>query len=249
MSEFIKKLEAASRGEKRPMGFGRAASEAPKRRILLVAAGEDFPPEVVSSVDALLSPGGAAKPDKNEKIPWGVRPDIRAGKPAVKNGADYVVITAEQAPLSILAEKKAGKVLGISPSITDVLLRAVNDIGIDAVLLDCPQDGREGLTLRDLLEFRRFTAMLSKPVIVTVPASISDDDILAIWEAGVVALLLPEGISPAAVRELRERIDKLTFPTQRKGGHEGLFPRLSGQAVKEAPETSEEEEEDGEEDE
>ncbi len=161
-------------------------------------------------------------------MPWGVSaPDTVAGAGLADTGADFVVFAAG-APLKGLIDSKLGKVIEIDPALADNLLRTVNVLAVDAVLI-APSQAAEGLKWQDLMAIERIAGALNKPVLVPVSAGVSGEELKALWDAGVDGVVVEiTADAPAALKDLRDKISALDFPTPKRGGRAGhLVPRVS----------------------
>ena len=81
-----------------------------------------------------------------------------------KLGADFVVFPAAGTPASVPPENDAGVVLEIETSISDTLLRTVNDAPVDAVLVKDEERGEGPLTWAEMLRLHRVVKLLSLPL-------------------------------------------------------------------------------------
>ena len=91
----------------------------------------------------------------------------------------------------------------------------MGELPVDAVIINSP--GIAPLTFHDLMRFRRLGDWISKPLLGVVPASLSEGEIKALWDAGIDALvvsLTPE--TQAAFKELRATLDGMSLTTKRK---------------------------------
>jgi len=68
---------------------------------------------------------------------------------------------------------------------------------------------------------------------------VTDDELLALWEAGVDGVVLEVGEVAGREKKLRQLIDQQTFPPRKRGRAAALLPYISG----ETGITTEEEEE------
>lgn len=237
MSQLIDKLNRMSRTAPQPMGFGRAQKSTGIACMGLIVslspAQADRAADYVKGADATLWRGSSGTDIKTmlEKaravpdIPWGYSldgnnpPEIEL---ILQSGPDFVVFPAS-APLDMLSQSKTGKILGVEPSLTDGLLRATNDLPIDALLVTGP--AASALTWQDLMLFRRFTGGLDKPLLVTLPPKATDKDLQALVEAGVAGIIIEAEAGRTA--RLREQIDKLTPPRRKRGRVEPFLPRMA----------------------
>ena len=84
------------------------------------------------------------------------------------------------------------------------------------------------LTWQHLMLFRRFADLLTKPLPVSVPSRVTSDELQALWEAGITGVVIEvtTGQPQDRLKELRQVIDELTFPSaQQRKKTEPLLPR------------------------
>jgi hypothetical protein len=178
-------------------------------------------------------------------IPWGgwLRDIGREGiGQMVEAGCDFVVFPAANTSLAILQDDKLGKILEVEPLLDEGLLKAIDDLPVDAVLIASEKEKGYFLTWHHLMLFRRCANLLTKPLLVSAPSDLAASELQALWEAGVVGVVVETGIGQPRGRlaELHQIIDKLTFPSPGKRKKvEPLLPYIT----KETEIVSEEEEE------
>ena len=252
MSKLIDKLNQVAKAVPQPIGFRTAQSASTKTKILLIASLAQA--NNVSGADAVLITklsSGAKTIQKIAQslpdIPWGLfLGDIgRKGvRPMVEAGCDFVVFPASTA-LAIPEGDKVGKILQVEASLSEGLLRAVNELPADAVLIASEQEGEYFLTWRHLMLFQRFADLLIKPLLVSIPLNVTANELQILWETGVDGVVVEVGSGQPVGRleELRQTIDKLTFPPRQQGKVEALLPRIGEET---SPVTEAEEEEEGE---
>ena len=247
MSRFIDKLNQVSQAVPQPIGF-RAAKPVPEKpKILLIAslaeaggdnlanhlAGADAGllhiPELSSGAEALREVSQAA-PD----IPWGgwLRGEVRGEiKEMAKAGCDFVVFPATDTSLAIPKDDEVGKVLQVEASLSEGLLRVVNELPVDAVLIASEQQEESFLTWHHLMLFQRFADLLTKPLLALVPSSVTADELQVLWEAGVdgVVVQVEAGQPAGRLAELRQAVNKLSLAAPRRRGKvEPLLPHIAG---------------------
>jgi hypothetical protein len=206
------------------MGF-RAAGAKPRPRMVLVAhvaAGAK-----AGGADAVLisiPKSGAKLPKAKAKsdIPWGGwLKDVTA--PMVKKlgegGADFVVFPAASVSRALL-EEELGKIVEVEPALDAGLLKAIDDLPVNAVLI---AGEKAALTWQDLMLFRRAANILTKPLLLVVSPDISAIELQALDEAGVGGVVVGDKID-----RLRQMIDKLPAPKASKRRAEPLVPRMAG---------------------
>ncbi len=246
MSKFIDKLNLILRAAPQPMGFRSAQPVSEKPRMLLIASMAQVNvgdlAQYVTGADAgllcipQLSSGAKTLKEVSQAvshIPWGgwlANIDRGGIKQVAKVGCDFVVFPAANTSLAILQNDEMGKILEVKASLSEGLLRAVNELPVDAVLLASEQEEGYSLTWHHLMLFRRFAELLTKPLLVSIPSNAIATELQALWEAGVDGVVVEvEAEQPAGrLKELRQVIDKLAFPSQRKQGKvEALLPYIS----------------------
>ena len=244
------------------MGFGVAQAVSEKPKILLVASSAQAagkrPADYAAGADAVLlstaKSDSAAKtfpeiPQAMSDIPWGGwlgDADQKDVKQMETAGCDFVVFPAANTSLSILDNSEMGKILEVAPSISDGLLRTVNDLPVDAVLVASEQRGKYSLTWHHLMLFQHFANSLTKPLLVSIPSIVTDKELQALWAAGVVAVVVAVGAGQPAggLKRLRHTIDNLAFPLKSSHGRaKPLLPYVGGGASGETEEKEVEEEE------
>jgi hypothetical protein len=261
MSRLIDKFHEASKVVAPPMGFRTAQPAAATPKILLIAsleAGEleksadylDVTDAVlVRFIDTALTVKAVQKiapvlPD----IPWGLylADDDTKKVAATEAGADFVLFPIDSQVTDTPKDDKTGKILQVESSMDDGLLRAVNDLPVDAVLAADAFEGEEpSLVWHQLMIFQHLANLISKPLIVPAPASISEKELKALWDAGVDGITVEvDKAGEAGLKELRQVIDKLPPRARRKRGKISVvLPRPTPETPTPPPPDEEEEEE------
>ena len=247
MSKFIDKLVQVSPGGQ-PMGFRAVPSVPPKPRMLLVATVAQVDIErladFVAGADAgLLSIAKLSSGAKTlqqisqavSDIPWGgwLKEIGKDGiGQMVEAGCDFVVFPAANTPLVILQDEKLGKVLEVEPGLDPALLKVVDDLPVDAVLIAGEEEKEHFLTWHHLMLFRRCADLLTKPLLVSVPPEVAASELKALWEAGVGGVVVATGIGQpeGRVAELRQMLEELPLPSPGKRRKaEPLLPHIGGE--------------------
>jgi len=168
-------------------------------------------------------------------IPWGgwLRDVGSEGvKQVVKAGCDFVVFSAANTSLAVLQDDEVGKILEVEASLSEGLLRAVNELSVDAVLIAGEQEREYSLTWHHLMLFQYLAGLLTKPLLVSIPSNITANELQALWEAGVSGVVVELGGEQPGERlaALRREIDKLNLPLSRKRGEvRALLPQIGGE--------------------
>jgi len=261
MSKFIDKLNQVSRAVPQPVGFRMTQPLSLKPKILLVAslaqANVDDLADYVAGADAGLLHiselgSGVKTLQKISKvvpdIPWGgwLKGSCRGEiKQVVKASCDFVVFPAANTSLAIFQGGEVGKILEVGSSLSEGLLRAVDELSVDAVLIASEQEEGYFLTWRHLMLFKRFADLLTKPVLASAPSNITASELQVLWGAGVDGVVVEVGVGQPAgrLKELRKIINKLVPPSPRKSGKaEALLPYIGRETSVETEEEVEEEE-------
>jgi hypothetical protein len=225
--------------------------------MLIIAAeklkGDSPPAKNIAGADAILLTAGnengltAASLQKSVKslkdVPWGIRLDENEDDAArlVEAGGDFLVFSPASRFTAVPPDEKTGKVLEVESSMDDGLLRAVNDLPADAVLVTDSFEASGGLVWHQLMIFRHLAAFIAKPLLVPVPAEIPEAELKALWEAGIDGIVVDvSGIED--LKSLRQMIVKLPPRSARKRGN--VFLPHAGTDTHLATPPDEEEEED-----
>ncbi len=262
MSKFIEKLQRLSQVASEPIGFRprQQAPSKPKIQLVAVLSPEnlDHLTEAVTGADAVLLPIGQGGPDAQNlaqkakaitEIPWGVW--LRGSHSAIAEwlnaGCDFFVFPAANTPVTLLETEnnEMGKVLEVESSLTDGLLRAINELPINAVLVTDELAGSHSLTWHHLMLFQRLDSLLTKPLLVPASSGMTAGELQALWGAGVDGLLIEVAAGPSQdrLKELRQIVDNLTFPLPRRRTKvEAVLPHVGGAPSRVTDEEEEEEE-------
>jgi hypothetical protein len=180
------------------------------------------------------------------EVPWGVYLEESGDKQAalIEAGCDFVVLSPASGIPATPQDEKVGKILQVESSMDDGLLRAINDLPADAVLLADTFEDNASLLWHQLMIFRHLAAFISKPLIVPVPATISEAELKALWNAGIDGVMVEIDITKAGdLKELRQTMSKLPpRSAQKRGKMDVMLPRMGGGETGTMPPDEEEEE-------
>lgn len=248
MSRLGDAIRRASRREAAPLGFGAAAGSRASPSMLCLAllpageasrAGEAAARGAAAVILDGADPARLGEGQELKGIVWGARP-ARADRETVaglaRAGADFIVLDREGAAEALL-EEGPGFILALDQDLPDSLLRTLETLPLDALLLP-PLAG--DYTLERLLALRRISLLSRTPLIVPTDAEASTSRLHALREAGVVAVLV-EGKGLEGLPALRQRIEAL--PARGRRREERPEPVLPGLTPSPAP-VGEEETED-----
>ncbi|MDO8567696.1 MAG: hypothetical protein Q7R57_03160 [Dehalococcoidales bacterium] len=200
MSQLIEKLNRVAKPASQPLGFRIAQAVAPKAQMLLIArpvSAESL--TGLDEADAVLLhsiPPEARALQKLAKslagIPWGIwdKTDEKELKLIVEAGGDFIVFPAA-GPVAVMPQgNKLGKILQVESSLNEGLLRAINDLPVDAVLIADENKIESGVTWQQLMLYQRDAAMLGKPLLVSVAPDLSVNELQALWDIGVDGIVV-----------------------------------------------------------
>lgn len=262
------------------MGFGRVAPAKQPAMVLIVALDHTDPALVSAAVsagaDALVMQVPAASvvgdgtgslnaekealkkvSEAAGKLPWGLSIDgpgaVRLDFPHLSElGVDFVIAPAAVAPASFLSASGLGRIVAVERDFNPFLIRALNDLPVDAVMvshLDA-SPGPGGLSILDVMRYRQVVDLLKQPVIADTQGQLKPEDVPALREGGVRGLLLDVrtvGTSVSSIeavtKAFREAIDNAGGPLCHGGSH-AIIPQVRGTILPEFEEPEEPEEPD-----
>ena len=269
MSRFIDMLKQAIEGKAQRIGFGAALVQVKRRPLLLMAKLDGLNSQLASDVanrgaDAVVLPIRSAEERRADAnvcctgdldavkaalgdTPWGALSPSFSSEDVEKLkelGCDFVVFEAEKTP-SALLEETIGKVLVVTPAISDVMARMVDQLPVDAVLLKDYASTEPYVTVQQLMDFRRIMSLSRKPLIISVAEDYDTTGLRNLRDAGIGGIIFRviDADSAERLKSLHEAIQAL--PASRKRTVEREAPVLP--QVGAGPAAFEEEEEEEEE--
>lgn len=201
MSKLADAIRRSQRIESAPMGFG-AARATPKATMLVGAVAADAAAaakaqeagaDVVIVKDASAVSGISGVPAGV----WGSSGD----------GADFLVVDPDTTPASALLDEDRGYVLILPDAPEELFLRSLNPLQLDGVYLEKVPSP---LTVSRQIELGRIAGLAGKPIVCSVPAGASKEDLQCLRAAGVAVLLLD---SADGIAQLKETV--LSLPAKR----------------------------------
>jgi len=259
VSKLIDKLLQSAETVSLPLGFRATKPSPAKPKMALIArvepANNTAPlADYVSSADAAIiartGTGKDAVTNTVRSLPdlvWGLwlegksRQQIKA---SIEAGADFVILPLD-IEFGLSGIEKAGKILLVEPSLSDGLLRTINELPVDAVLLAGDKEEDSAITWRQLMLCQRFADLLSKPLLLTVPTSVNGDELKALWKTGVDGVVIPVKTAKQAekLKELRQIINKVDFAARPRKKVAALLPHIAEETSTAIDDVEEEEEE------
>lgn len=241
MSRFIDGLKKISQAAPQPIGFKAANAAQSQIKMLLVAglaqAGSAGLSDYVAGADAGLleisdvKSGVKAIKEATQTvpdIPWGVRlkdVDEEGVSQIAEAGGDFVVFMVDSAVLAAIQSGTVGRILEIEISLNEDLLRSVNKLPVDAVLISIGQQDGHFLTWHHLMRIQRFADLLTKPLLVSIPSNVALAELQALWDAGVDGIVVGavKGQPVGRLMELRQAIDGLPPASRHKRGETAVL--------------------------
>lgn len=259
MSKLIDRLIQTAETVSSPMGFRAARAVQPKPKMALIARVEPAEnmaqlADYVSSADAaIIAQTGAEKntvTDIARSLPgvtWGLwleeksRQQIKASAEA---GADFIILPLNL-DFGLPGTEKMSKILLVESSLSEGLIRTINELPVEAVLLTDDEKEKPALTWHQLMLCQRFSDLLFKPLLLTVPASVDSDELKALWKAGVDGVVISVKTIKQAERlkELRQIIEQSDFAARPRIKVAALLPRIHEEISTVTTDVEEEEEE------
>lgn len=236
MPKLADLIQRATRGEPAPLGFSTGRTKVPPTIVLVAVVPQRWKQTVTGAADAdvvLLS----GRPNDNELAeavaaadgrPCGLLdPDASGLAKLTGAGLGFAVLPLDT-PASALQNHDLGVILRGSVDLTDVQLRTIDGLSIEALYLGQPPAVR---TISDLLELRRLSGLARKPLLLHAPAAATQDDLLSLREAGAALLAVDmERGGPDELSRLREMINALPGRQRRKGDRPDVTVPSTSQA-------------------
>ena len=100
--------------------------------------------------------------------------------------------------------------------------------------------GDESLTWHHLLLVKSLSGLLTKPLLTSIPDTVTEGELQALWDAGVAGVVA--GARPTGnIANLRQTADRLNYPTRPKSEKpDAVLPFTVPKQTTEATETEEE---------
>lgn len=239
MAKLADLIKRATKGEPAPLGFG-AAREKPPASMVLVALATKLWPQaasdaVAAGADALFLTGQPNEKEITEAIatagdrPCGLLAAGDADLSALHSaGLDFLALSPD-APARLLQNEDTTFLLHVRDDLTDVQLRTIDALPVDALYLD---GGSAPLTIARQMEIQRVSGLTRKSIMLSVASDSTQDDLLSLRESGValIAVDMANQDAAEALRHLRGLIDDLP----KRGRHRGqerpgvTLPTVSG---------------------
>lgn len=222
-SKLVHQLRIAARLETTAIGFTSVGSRGPRPRLVLVAriTGEEKQiAGLVKGADAVFV--DTSQEEVNDKI----IKQLARSKPNLPFGCwlgnntgsktDFNVLNLDT-DMATLKNCSNGRVLQVEPEIEDRYLRQLDELPVDAVMMD-PGDSRPfQLSLHKYMQCRRMAAALTRPFMVHISSSAGSSDLADLWEYGVDGVVVDvNSAQTGTINGFRLAIDKLGLEVRRR---------------------------------
>ena len=221
MSKFTDKLYKISKSVATPIGFHSATSESGDSPLLLIAGIFSADIEKVKSLDGIPIDAalivnqnlGLKKVKQFVKVlgdtPLGIiinqLSEINNANSATA-GLDFIAFD-KHVSMTNVERTSVSKLLMIDASFNMDLIKAVNELDTDGVIIDNSQ--AELLTVEHLLICQRLCELLHKPLLMILPSLLTGAELCRLWEAGITGVISSKTWSIESLIGLRQNIDNL----------------------------------------
>ncbi len=201
MGKLADLIQRATRPAIAPLGFGTARSKPSPTMIVVAVIGAKWKDAVgkatSSGASAVLLTGGpgesemkAAAEAAGDKACGVVANDTTGLSEA---GVDFVVLGSD-APASALQDEDMTFLLQVDPDLSDIQLRTIEPLPVDALYLDGPG---AALTIGRQMELQRITGLARTPMLTAPVSDVIRDDLLSLRDSGVLLLAVDMSVSDA----------------------------------------------------
>jgi hypothetical protein len=212
MGKLIDKLGRVGKSGGPRLGFGGASQNSEPGMAIVAALAAADPglakDAVAAGADAIVAPGastGAKGPlQKMLEVAEGVPCGLEGGSYA---GCDFVLIGPADQAEAALTSPEVDVVLRLPGHAPDSLMRLLESLPVDAVIVEGP--GKR-LSVESLEALYRAAQATRKPVVAQLPLAAGAPVLQAVRDAGAVAVLVSvDKTSVSALKSLREAIGAL----------------------------------------
>ena len=226
MAKLADLIKRATKGEPAPLGFGSARQKPSASMVLVALAAKRWPQAasdaVAAGADALFLTGRPNEKEITEAIaaadgrPCGLLAADDADLSALHGaGLDFLVLSPD-APARSLQNEDPTFLLRVDDGLTDVQLRTMEALPVDALFLD---SNSAPFTISRQMEIQRVSGLARKTIMLSVASDSTQDDLLSLRESGValIAVDMANQDAEEALRHLRGLIDALPKRGRKRG--------------------------------
>lgn len=237
MSKIGQRLQRLHKTSK-PIGFGFAATvNSPRRMLLIVCLGGEGASEQVEEVSALAdaivsawepAAGESAGALQLDGIPVGVwvTPGQSLSGIASDAAVDFVIVDLT-GPSALVSHEKLGRLVLVDADLEASRLRAVADLGMDALVLRASEV--DPTRLSSLVDCRRAHSITGKPVVLLLDGVVTGEEVGSLWRAGVDALMIDVGRGAEVLRATHEAISGACY--EARGTDGGAVVSIGGMSM------------------
>ncbi len=245
MSRLAQLIRRVMRRESAPLGFGVGARTTPPPMLVVAMVGDEQEAQraIDQGADAIILPlevaQALAEALRGVKVPWGVHAAPASPTqlaPLRAAGLDFLVLRPQESDAALLLAEGVGLVMEPSPTTSDLELRLLGELPLDAVLLQVPPPP---LTVSQLLSVRRITYLCRQPALALVPPEAHPPYLRCLVDMGVAGAVAS---SFTQVEALRKAIASMPPGKRREERPEPVVPLTAVSTV--PPEAPQEEPED-----
>ena len=218
MGKLIDTLNRSGQDSGPKLGFGaRRLDKAPSFMIVAQLAKLDkisAAAAVKNGASAIMGPASARKKGTGDAAKaLGLDDGVACGSAGLASSADFSIVDPSQPLEDSLSNQDTDLVLSISPEASDEMIRALEALPIDAIVLEAPTPPE---SIEDLVPYYRVARSTSKPILARAPLDVTEAHLIALRDAGVSGLLVEVGANQYdALRSLNGRIRDLPAPKRR----------------------------------
>ena len=236
MSKLLERLEQVNKGPVRALGFAPRRETETLPTMLLLAwadgASKQKLSKVSSGADALVLPLSALESSPSKSAPpegavWGIAFDTADGnlvEIAKEKGGDFVIFNLDGVLVDYLSEGDVARVLQIHANLDDSLMRGLEDLPVDVILLKRPEP-QGPLSLTHMLAISNVRSAISRYMLLEWDAGLTSHELEQLNDMGIDGIVANLGkMSPSAIGKLKENIDKL--PPRKARNEQKLSPTL-----------------------
>ena len=230
MSKLADRLQRVSEGTPQPLGFAPAARQERALPLVLIAyvtkPGDKVTAAAVENgAEFVIVPfeaSGRGKPRSPAGIgeaPWGVRAGelSEAAHGRLKEaGCDFVVVDTGDTPARLLADEDMAAVAAVPTGAEDRLLRAVDGLPCEAVLVDA--EPSESLTLRAMIDYSAVATGLGQTLLAPAAAGWGREEFEQLRDVGFAGIVVSvRSVDEArALAGVREAIEQMPNRSRRR---------------------------------
>ncbi len=188
--------------------------------------------KVSSRTDALVLPLSALESSPSKSAPpegaiWGIafdKTDSNLVEIAKEKGGDFVTFNLDGALVDYLSEGDVARVLQIPANLDESLMRGLEDLPVDVILLKRPEP-QGPLSLTHMLAISNVRSAMSRYMLLEWDAGLTSHELEQLNDMGIDGIVANLGkMSPSAIGKLKENIDKL--PPRKARNEQKLSPTL-----------------------